>query len=105
MPKITETRYTIQAKAGDDIIICVTPFSIYRCRDMGLHMLLWLHAIIPCLCLNGVPCFCGRSEAFTLVNIKADSILIRYRLMEHEYYREFRIMRSVSLKRNHHTAT
>ena len=24
--------------------ICVTPFSIYRCSDMGLHMLLLLHA-------------------------------------------------------------
>ena len=42
---------SLQAKAGDDsmqqyINNCVTPFSIYRCRDM-LRMLL-LHAVIPC---------------------------------------------------------
>ena len=35
----------------------VTPFSIYRCRDMGLRMLLLLHAVIPCLFLHAVPCF------------------------------------------------
>ena len=28
-----------------------------RCRDMGLCMLLLLHAIIPCLCLHTAPCF------------------------------------------------
>ena len=27
------------------------PCSIYRCRDIGLCVLLLLHAIIPCLCL------------------------------------------------------
>ena len=32
-------------------------FSNYRCRDLGLRVLL-LHAIIPCLCLHAAPCFC-----------------------------------------------
>ena len=43
----------MQTKAGDDSIHNMrNPFSIYRCRDMGLHMLRLLHAIIPCLCLH-----------------------------------------------------
>ena len=35
----------------------VTRFSIYRCRDMGFHILSLLHAIIPCLCPHDAPCF------------------------------------------------
>ena len=38
------------------IITCVTLLlCIYRCRDMGLRMLLLLHAIVPCFCLHAAP--------------------------------------------------
>ena len=40
VPKSIETRSKCSMHAGDDNMQqCLTPFSIYRCRDMGLRVL------------------------------------------------------------------
>ena len=43
-PNNTKTVFTTESVAGGEL---GAPFSIYRCRDMGLRMLLLLHVIIP----------------------------------------------------------
>ena len=47
--KITEIRCTIQAKGGNNGMQPRNPIS--------LHLKWVTHVIIPCLCLNGTPCF------------------------------------------------
>ena len=52
VPKITETRCTIQTKAGDRYSMhnnMRNPISLHLQFLKGLRMLLWLHAIIDLL--------------------------------------------------------